>query len=89
MPVRKIARCEIDNIIALYQSGKTCLFISKLYNVNDETIRRYLHKNSIVVRNQSDARKYTLDNNFFDKIDTSEKAYILGLLYADGYNRII
>jgi hypothetical protein len=27
-----------------------------------------------------------VDSNFFNKIDTSEKAYILGFLYADGYN---
>lgn len=31
-------------------------------------------------------RKYTLDETYFDVIDTEEKAYILGLLYADGYN---
>lgn len=31
-------------------------------------------------------RKYTLDEHYFDIIDTQEKAYILGFLYADGYN---
>jgi len=30
--------------------------------------------------------KYTLDENYFDNIDTPDKAYILGLLYADGCN---
>jgi hypothetical protein len=30
-------------------------------------------------------RKYQLDFNFFDSIDTEEKAYLLGLLTADGY----
>lgn len=29
---------------------------------------------------------YKFDTSFFDKIDTEEKAYILGILYADGYN---
>ena len=29
-------------------------------------------------------RQYTLDENFFEKIDTEEKAYILGFIYADG-----
>lgn len=28
--------------------------------------------------------KYTIDNTYFSNIDTEEKAYILGLLYADG-----
>ncbi len=30
-------------------------------------------------------RKYKLNENFFEKIDSEEKAYFLGLLYADGY----
>lgn len=31
-------------------------------------------------------KKYTFDETFFDKIDSEQKAYILGLLFADGYN---
>jgi len=30
-------------------------------------------------------RKYSLDQNYFEKIDSQEKAYFLGFLYADGY----
>jgi hypothetical protein len=33
---------------------------------------------------RSGKRRYTYDEHFFDKIDTEEKAYFLGLLYADG-----
>lgn len=29
-------------------------------------------------------RKYTLNENYFSKIDSNEKAYIIGFLYADG-----
>ena len=31
-------------------------------------------------------RKYNLDESYFSKIDTNQKAYLLGLLYADGNN---
>lgn len=31
-------------------------------------------------------RKYHLDENYFSEINSSEKAYLLGLLYADGSN---
>ena len=39
------------------------------------------------MKSRSEARReYELDQTFFDVIDTEERAYFLGLLYADGYN---
>ena len=32
------------------------------------------------------SRKYDVDDAYFDIIDTQDKAYFLGLLYADGCN---
>ena len=32
-------------------------------------------------------RQYKLNTNYFNKIDSHEKAYVLGFLYADGSNR--
>ena len=32
-------------------------------------------------------RKYTLNINYFDNINSEEKAYFLGFLYADGHNQ--
>jgi len=32
------------------------------------------------------SKQYTLNENYFEKIDSKDKAYFLGLLYADGYN---
>lgn len=31
-------------------------------------------------------RKYTVNHDAFNKLDTPEKAYMLGFMYADGYN---
>ena len=39
-----------------------------------------------MAKTTKDRRKYTVDDSFFDVIDTQNKAYILGLLYADGCN---
>lgn len=35
--------------------------------------------------NKINSRKYTLNHNYFERIDTHEKAYWLGFIYADGY----
>ncbi len=72
---------DMNKIIAMYCSGISTYEIGELYNTTDETIRRWLDKNGIERRHSL----YTLDEHYFDKIDTQEKAYILGLLYADGY----
>lgn len=32
-------------------------------------------------------RKYTLNESFFENIDSEEKAYVLGFVYADGNNK--
>ena len=40
----------------------------------------------IKTRSLSDSHKvYYLNENYFEKIDTEEKAYWLGFIYADGY----
>ena len=32
-------------------------------------------------------RKYDFNENYFSELKTHEQAYILGFIYADGYNR--
>ena len=77
------------DIIEAYIEGETALGIAKRYNTHDNTIRRILKNNNIKLRgNQITSRKYKINENYFDEIDTPNKAYILGLLYADGNNHI-
>jgi hypothetical protein len=59
--------------------------IAKEFNKNVKTIWRILKSNNVKARTISEARKkYTCTDNFFSKIDTEEKAYWLGVLFADG-----
>jgi intein-encoded DNA endonuclease-like protein len=75
---------EKTDIVSLYMGGETTISIAKKYNVSDETIRRWLDNLGIKRR----STKYHFSYNYFDVIDDQNKAYILGLLYADGYNNV-
>lgn len=79
---------ETKDIIVQYLSGMSSVKIGKRYNVGHKVILRVLHENNIEVNNSRLHRKYKLNENYFDVIDTQNKAYILGFLYADGNNGI-
>lgn len=76
-----------EYIIREYTSKKdVSLFsLSKLFNVSPPTLKKLLIEEGIPLKTISDYRKiYDLNEKFFDVIDTEEKAYWLGFLYADG-----
>ena len=79
---------ELDKRIAkLYILGKTQKEICYTLLVSEPGIARALKREGVKKRTSSECnRKYNRNSNYFDKIDTPNKAYILGLIYADGNN---
>jgi hypothetical protein len=46
-----------------------------------------LRRHDVLIRGLSESKRiYTLDQSFFDSIDTEQKAYVLGIWMADGCN---
>lgn len=79
---------EIKKMYELYNSGLTLDDLGRKYNVDASEISFLFNKFGFKRRDNSHSkRKYTLNENYFDVIDTQNKAYFLGLLYADGRNR--
>lgn len=76
---------EMD-IISSYQNGESSVSIGKRYGLDHKPILKVLHRNNVEVSQARMVRRYSLNENFFDVIDTQEKAYVLGLLYSDGSN---
>ena len=76
---------ELDNekIFGLYNDGVSARKISTLMGVDVGTITNRLRKNGIEIKQY---RKYNINYDIFDMIDTEEKAYWLGFITADGYN---
>lgn len=77
---------EVDKqikIINMYKGGNSYQQISDELGISRATVGRVLHKNNVEIR--TDHRSYTLNESFFEVIDSEIKAYFLGLLYADGF----
>ena len=66
----------INNIISLNK-------LSKMFDISVDTIRNYFKRNGVqIINRQNQTDRFS---NIFEIIDTEEKAYWLGFLYADGY----
>ena len=78
---------NIQQIISLYQEGYSSEQIAAKIGLSSSGVRKILIRNNVKLRNSSQChRKYKINENLLDKIDTQEKAYFLGFFYADGCN---
>lgn len=77
----------VNQIINDYKNNITNKKISEKYNLNRGVVQDILKRNNIKLKTLAEtSRKHKIvDENYFKNIDTNEKAYILGLLYSDGY----
>lgn len=74
-----------QQIIKDYKNGLSVLALSKKYGYKYDKTHSIIKENSLSIRgNNFYSTKYYCDSHIFDVIDTEEKAYWLGFLYADG-----
>lgn len=79
--MKKITQKQIDYIINSYVSNRKSTYdIANDLGISRVTVGKYLRENNIKISHQ----KYKFDEEYFKEIDTSNKAYFLGLIYADG-----
>jgi len=82
----KLSEFEND-IVAKYKTGKyTYSSLSREYNVRPQTLSNFLLSKGVAKEHDyvELGRQFSIDEHFFDVIDSKEKAYYLGLLMADG-----
>lgn len=81
---------KIDELLRMYEVGKTPTEIAEYYGCSLSNITRRLKKAGInFIRDYSKDRRvrtnrHKVDTTFFKEIDTEEKAYFLGMMMADG-----
>jgi intein-encoded DNA endonuclease-like protein len=81
-------KLDIKQILDGYVNQRKSTYeLGREYNCSHTLIIAVLLENGISLRTRGEAkRKHFPNEHFFDQIDNEIKAYILGFLYADGYN---
>lgn len=76
-----------DRLFKLYKEGMKHKDLSYSLLISKDGIGKVLQKKNIERRTYSENnRKYKRNSDYFDNINTPNKAYVLGLIYADGNN---
>lgn len=77
-----------NKCVDLFKKGVKSKDISKQLNISKTALIRNLDLLGYNFDRSVSMQKYNLNRNYFKKIDSFEKAYWLGLIYADGSNKI-
>lgn len=87
-PKRKLQNGDKEEMIRLYtEEGLSAPKIAEKFGVVHTLVIRYLKQAGVERRSAEECHRiYEINEDFFDVIDTEEKAYFLGFLYADGFN---
>lgn len=88
--MRRSLNIDTNYIISLYNEGKSPIEIAEIYNCWIGSITRRLRAQGIQIKRDYSKTRYSrkgkhkIDINFFEKINTEEKAYFLGIMFSDG-----
>lgn len=75
-----------DQIITDYNNNISSEKLAVKYKMNATTICRIVKRNDGEIKGAGFFnREYDINNNFLNEVDTQEKAYFLGFMFADGY----
>lgn len=84
MKVNRICLQNRQQIVAYYEHGEKTTVIAKKFGCSTKTVCKILKEFAVVIRSSGSYRKLVLDGNYFEIIDTPDKAYWLGFIAADG-----
>lgn len=74
---------SVETLAALYASGLSLKHVGERAGMDQWAVWKLLKKAGVRMRTNT-PRRYTLDEGFFEKVDTPLKAYVLGFAAADG-----
>ena len=80
---KQIINAAIEEYINTSKFKRSIAKTAEKYGINKKTLTRYLKDRGVEIIANRNA--YPINESVFEKIDTEEKAYWLGFLYADGF----
>ncbi len=81
-PYNKLTEEDKQSIVKEYYNLVPFKDMSEQLSISERAVARVLKEDGINTRLKN---RYTLNPDYFETIDTEEKAYWLGFIYADGY----
>lgn len=72
------------DIIKMYLDNSSMENIAQTLGIGHSSVSKILEYHRIPARGANDLTKIVMKEDFFEKIDTEEKAYFLGWMFADG-----
>lgn len=83
----KFSEEDKDEIVRLYKEERTPLYkLQKIFKSSNPVLKRVLEERGVEIRSFRDSKRlYPLNEDYFEKIDSKDKAYWLGWMYADGF----
>lgn len=83
--INKLDKETQEKIIEAYKNNMSLREIENQFDATRATVSKFLTDRGIKTTTGNHYRRYFHDFDFFETIDTEEKAYWLGFMYADGY----
>ena len=82
--VKILSNGEVKSVVEEYNEGQSTTILGNKYNVSSTAINGLLKRRNVLLRSPGFHRNYAVDEGYFDKIDSEDKAYWLGFIVADG-----
>jgi transcriptional regulator with XRE-family HTH domain len=83
--IRNPRDIDKETVLTVFEETGTLAETAKILGHSRPTIRKVLVGEGIDLPRSGSDPKYTFNDKFFDNIDSQEKAYWLGFMFADGY----
>lgn len=80
--LKELTREEEQEIVFKRQNGLKRKDIIKEYGISGRHYMKVILENGVYIRQR--VKKYNLNENYFENIDSEDKAYFLGFIVADG-----